>query len=124
MRVIVHLSDIHFGRVDPATIEPLASAISRRSPHLLAVSGDLTQRARRREFAAARAWLDALPYPRLAVPGNHDLPLWPGWRRAFRPLRRFRRAFGPEMPVYRDGDLAVIGVNTARAGTVMSGRLS
>ena len=39
MRVIVHLSDIHFGRVDPATIEPLASAISRRSPHLLAVSG-------------------------------------------------------------------------------------
>ena len=92
MRVIVHLSDIHFGRVDPATIEPLASAISRRSPHLLAVSGDLTQRARRREFAAARAFLDALPFPRLVIPGNHDVPLHNVFTRFLTPLARYRHA--------------------------------
>ena len=39
MRTIVHLSDIHFGRLDPATVPPLREAISRLTPNLLGVSG-------------------------------------------------------------------------------------
>src|SRR4051812_14375682 len=109
MRRIAHLSDLHFGAEDPAVAAALVADLAAFAPDLVLVSGDLTQRARARGSAAARAWLDPLPYPRLAVPGNHDLPLWPVWRRAFRPLRRFRRAFGPEMPVHRDAELAVIG---------------
>src|SRR6476660_1479279 len=112
MRVVVHVSDIHFGRVDPATIEPLANAIIRRSPHLLAVSGDLTQRARRREFAAARAFLDGLPFPRLVIPGNHDVPLHNIFTRFFTPLARYRDAITDDLsPVYRDDEIIVVGVN-------------
>src|SRR3954452_24849258 len=125
MRVIVHLSDIHFGRVDPATIEPLASAISRRSPDLLAVSGDLTQRARRREFAAARAFLDALPFPRLVITGNHDVPLHNVFTRFLTPLARYRHAITNDLsPVHRDDEMIVVGVNTARSWTWGEGRIN
>ena len=58
MRSIVHLSDIHFGRVNADVIAPLIDAIGKISPDLVAVSGDLTQRARSRQFAEARAFLD------------------------------------------------------------------
>src|SRR5581483_11593321 len=69
MRTLVHLSDIHFGRVDYSTINPLVEAVRGVRPDLVAVSGDLTQRARATEFEEARAFLDALPSPEIAVLG-------------------------------------------------------
>ncbi len=125
MRVVVHLSDIHFGRVDLTTIGPLTEAIFRLSPHLIAVSGDLTQRARRREFAAARAFLDALTFPQLVVPGNHDVPLYNVFTRFFTPLARYRHAITDNLsPVYRDEEMIVVGVNTARSWTWGEGRIN
>lgn len=125
MRVIVHLSDIHFGRLDPALVDPIQHAILRIAPDLLAVSGDLTQRARKREFLAARAFLDALPFPRLVVPGNHDVPLHNVFARFVTPLSRYRRFItGDLSPVYRDEDMVVVGVNTARSLTVGEGRIN
>ena len=75
MRTLLHISDLHFGRVDPATVEPLTAAIRALARNVVIVSGDLTQRARAAEFRAARAFLDALPRPQIVVPGNHDVPL-------------------------------------------------
>jgi 3',5'-cyclic AMP phosphodiesterase CpdA len=125
MRIIVHLSDIHFGRLNPSTVKPLADAITSVAPHLLAVSGDLTQRARRTEFAAAREFLDALPFERLVVPGNHDVPLYNVFTRFFAPLARYRRAITPDLaPVYRDDEIIVAGVNTARSLTWGEGRVN
>jgi 3',5'-cyclic AMP phosphodiesterase CpdA len=125
MRVVVHLSDIHFGRVDLATIGPLTEAIFRLAPHLIAVSGDLTQRARRREFADARAFLDALTFPQLVVPGNHDVPLYNVFTRFFTPLARYRHAITDNLsPVYRDDEMIVAGVNTARSWTWGEGRIN
>lgn len=125
MRTIVHLSDIHFGRLDPATVDPLRQAISRLAPDLLAVSGDLTQRARRREFAAARAFLDSLPFRRLVVPGNHDVPLHNIFTRFVTPLARYRHAITNDLsPVYRDEELIAVGVNTARSWTWGEGRIN
>jgi 3',5'-cyclic AMP phosphodiesterase CpdA len=125
MRTVVHLSDIHFGRLDPETVDPLRAAISRVAPDLLAVSGDLTQRARRTEFAAARAFLDGLPFPRLVVPGNHDVPLYNVFTRFLTPLARYRRAITDNLsPVYRDDELIAVGVNTARSWTWGEGRIN
>ena len=125
MRVVVHLSDIHFGRLDPASVAPLSAAISRLSPDLLAVSGDLTQRARRSEFVAARQFLDALPFQRLVVPGNHDVPLYNVFTRFFTPLARYTHAITSGLsPVYRDEEMIVVGVNTARSWTWGEGRIS
>ena len=125
MRVIVHLSDIHFGRIDLTTVQPLAAAISRIRPDLLAVSGDLTQRARRTEFAQARRFLDSLPFPRLVVPGNHDVPLYNVFTRFLRPLARYTHAITSNLaPVHRDEEMIVVGVNTARSWTWGEGRIN
>ena len=61
MRSIVHLSDIHFGRVDSSLVGPLIETINQIAPDVVAVSGDLTQRARSHQFKEARAFLDQLP---------------------------------------------------------------
>src|SRR5574338_538133 len=74
MRTILHLSDIHMGRIDPALVATLTATIRTVMPDLVAISGDLTQRARETEFLQARRFIDALGRPVLVVPGNHDVP--------------------------------------------------
>jgi 3',5'-cyclic AMP phosphodiesterase CpdA len=126
MRLIAHISDLHFGRHDMALVEALLAGLGQAHPDLIAVSGDLTQRARRREFAAARAFFDRLrPTPMIIVPGNHDVPLYNVVRRFARPLSRFDRLLGPSYrPFFRDDEIAVLGVNTARSLTFKNGRVS
>ena len=105
--------------------EALLEELRLRSPQLVAVSGDLTQRAREREFRAARAFLDRLPGGVLVVPGNHDVPLWDVVSRFARPLRNYRKHLTPDLaPFFHREDLAVMGVNTARSWTFKNGRIS
>jgi len=125
VRTIAHISDLHFGHEEPHVAEALLDDLARLAPTLVAVSGDLTQRARPREFAAARAFLDRLPAPALVVPGNHDVPLYDVVRRFARPLARYRHFISGDLnPVYRDDEMAVMGVNTARSLTFKHGRVS
>jgi 3',5'-cyclic AMP phosphodiesterase CpdA len=116
MRTIVHFSDIHFGRVDPRLVAPLVDAIRAAAPNLIAVSGDLTQRARRRQFQQARAFLDQLPPPILAVPGNHDVPLFNLPARFLDPYGGYRRHIARDLePIYQDEEVIAVGLNSARA---------
>src|SRR6185295_12950281 len=125
MRTIVHLSDIHFGRVNAHVIDPLIDAITKINPHLVAVSGDLTQRARSHQFAEARAFLDRLPQPQIVVPGNHDVPLHNVVARFAQPLTKYRRYITDDLrPFYHDEEIAVLGVNTARSLTIKGGRIN
>jgi 3',5'-cyclic AMP phosphodiesterase CpdA len=125
MRTIVHLSDLHFGRLDRRVIAPLVVAINELVPDLVVVSGDLTQRARRREFAAARDFLQSLDVPRLVVPGNHDVPLYDFVRRFLRPLNRYRELVTEELePIFMDEEMVVLGLNSARSLTFDRGRLN
>jgi len=91
MRTIIHLSDLHFGRVNQALLAPLQQCVAALQPDVLVVSGDLTQRAKTVEFQAARAFLDTLPGPQIVVPGNHDIPLYNLARRFITPLRQYMR---------------------------------
>jgi 3',5'-cyclic AMP phosphodiesterase CpdA len=125
MRRLAHLSDLHFGREDPILMRELLADLRRLEPSLVAVSGDLTQRARRRQFLTARAFLDRIPGPKIVVPGNHDIPLFNPVRRFLLPLHRWRRYIVADMdPVYIDSEMAVLGVNTARSLAFVNGRIS
>lgn len=125
MRRIVHLSDVHFGRVDERTVDCAIKAVNALEPDVVVVSGDLTQRARTREFLAARQFLDALPKPQIVVPGNHDVPLYNVIHRFVQPLDKFRRYITDEsMPKFIDDELAVIGINTARSLVIKGGRIN
>jgi 3',5'-cyclic AMP phosphodiesterase CpdA len=125
MRTIVHLSDLHFGRLDPKVVAPLIATIDALRPDLVAISGDFTQRARRSQFKAARAFLDALPCARLVVPGNHDVPFFDIARRFLRPLARYRRFISGDLePMYADDQIVALGLNSARSATFGRGRLN
>ncbi|MGH7178956.1 MAG: metallophosphoesterase family protein [Tepidisphaeraceae bacterium] len=116
MRTIAHISDIHFDRVDANVVEGLLRDIHEFAPSLVVVSGDLTQRGRRGQYQRAAVFLSRLPSSRLVVPGNHDISLFAIWRRMVCPLRRFRRFITPDLlPVFRDVEVIVMGINTARA---------
>lgn len=124
MRTLVHLSDLHFGRVHADLVEPLIAKIKELTPDVVAISGDLTQRARTREFEAARRFLDALPSPKIVVPGNHDVPLYNVFAR-MRGLEKYRRHLGRDVePFYADDEIAVLGVNTARSLAFKGGRIN
>jgi 3',5'-cyclic AMP phosphodiesterase CpdA len=125
MSVVVHLSDLHFGRVDERLLAPLVTAVKAAAPDVVVVSGDLTQRAHESEFRAARDFLDRLPGPQVIVPGNHDVPLYNVLRRFVRPLARFREFIEADAsPRFVDAQLAVIGVNTARSMVIKNGRIN
>ncbi|HVF49941.1 MAG TPA: metallophosphoesterase family protein [Pyrinomonadaceae bacterium] len=125
MRTLVHLSDLHFGRIDESLIEPLATTVTELKPDVVVVSGDLTQRARSEQFKEAREFLDALPSPQIVVPGNHDVPLYNVVARFLQPLDKYRRYITEDLePFYADEEIAVLGVNTARSLTIKDGRIN
>ena len=125
VRTIVHLSDLHFGRVNPLLLDPLIRVVREVDPDLIAISGDLTQRARTYQFQEARAFLDALPKPRIVVPGNHDIPLHNVFARFLEPLTKYKRYITDDLqPVYEDKEVAIVGVNTARSLVFKGGRIN
>ena len=120
VRSIAHISDLHFHMTDTAVVEALVDELNSNPPDLIAVSGDLTMRARSQEYRAARAFFDRLRAPILAVPGNHDITSYWLHERFLDPLGRWRRFIAEEPePVWVDDQIAVVGVNTtSRAGAL------
>lgn len=125
MRTIAHISDLHFGRIEPATLPALREALDALRPDVLAVSGDLTQRARKAQFIAARDFLNTLPGVPIIVPGNHDVPLFNLFARWLSPLGNYRRFISDDLqPCHVDPEVAVLGINTARSLTWKDGRIN
>lgn len=107
-----------------ATLEHLVADLKAQHPDHIAVTGDLTNIARREEFENARAWLEELGPPDMvtAIPGNHDAYV-PGAK------RRYTRLWAPWMAsddaefvghalfpfMRRKGNVALIGVSSAVA---------
>ena len=103
MTLVIHISDPHFGQADPVVAEALLAELNALEPDLIAISGDLTQRARRSQFEAARAWLDRLFAPYLVVPGNHDIPMFDVIRRFAAPRERYMQYISSDLgPCYVD----------------------
>jgi 3',5'-cyclic AMP phosphodiesterase CpdA len=124
MKLIAHISDPHFGQADPMIAEALLDELNSSRPALIAISGDLTQRARRVQFKAAREWLDRLLVPHLVVPGNHDIPLYDVIRRFAAPRERYLKFITSDLcPTYVDDKLAVCGVDTTMSFTIKHGTI-
>jgi 3',5'-cyclic AMP phosphodiesterase CpdA len=124
MRTVAHLSDLHFGAADRALVRALVSCLREMSPDAVAVSGDLTQRARRAQFREAREFLDALALPLVVVPGNHDVPLFNVAARFLFPLAGYRRYISRERhPALHDEKVVILGADTTRRLTIKDGGL-
>jgi 3',5'-cyclic AMP phosphodiesterase CpdA len=88
--VLFHLSDIHFGLEDAGALAWVERCIAHEKPAAICITGDLTMRARRREFDAACRWISALGPPVMIEAGNHDMPYFNLVERFTDPFRRFR----------------------------------
>jgi 3',5'-cyclic AMP phosphodiesterase CpdA len=128
MATIAHLSDVHFGAHEPKVADAAEAWLLMHRPDLLIVSGDFTQRARVAQFKLASTWLNRLRsdgFNIIAVPGNHDVPLYDVFRRFARPLARYKRYISNDLcPWFENESLAVLGINTARSLTIKDGRIN
>jgi 3',5'-cyclic AMP phosphodiesterase CpdA len=124
LKLVTHISDPHFGSEDPAIAAELLREIKTLDPAVVAISGDLTQRARRAQFHAAKSWLEHLGIPYVVVPGNHDIPLYDVATRIFRPRDRYLDLITRDLePCFFDESLAVCGVDTTKTLTTKHGRV-
>lgn len=116
MTRLYHISDLHFGLEDRAALAWFADIVRREPPDAVLITGDLTMRARSREFAAACDWIGALDVPVTVEVGNHDLPYFNPVARFLYPYRRIR---GIEALIEREIDLPGLAIvplkTTARA---------
>lgn len=115
MSVLLQISDPHFGTEQAPVLAALTALAGQQRPDLLVLSGDITQRASADQFRAARAFVDQLGIPLLAIAGNHDIPLFNLAARFSQPYARFSAAFGENLePEHESPELLVLGVNTSR----------
>ncbi|HEY6133917.1 MAG TPA: metallophosphoesterase [Rubrivivax sp.] len=125
MTLLMHLSDTHFGTERPEVIEALVRLAQSQRPSAIIASGDITQRARSSQFAAAKRFIDRLGAPALVIPGNHDLPLFNLPMRLLAPYAGFQRAFGPSLDPRQMLERAwIAGVNTTRRWRRKHGEIS
>ena len=121
--ILIHASDIHFGRRHhPPAADAFLRAIHDLHSDVVVVSGDFTQRAKVREYEAARDFLARFPdCPVVVTPGNHDVPLYRVWERAFAPYRNYRAYIAPELDsatVVAGATIVSLNSSTPYAGIV------
>ena len=119
------MSDIHFGAHRETLVESLVTDVAAQDPDLVVISGDLTQRARPKQFEQARSFLDRLSVPLLTVVGNHDLSLFNLPRRFLSETRRYEHHITPDLdPVVALPGLIAVGLDTMPAWRWKSGHVS
>ncbi|NBC88994.1 MAG: metallophosphoesterase [Alphaproteobacteria bacterium] len=111
-RLLFHLSDIHFGLEDTRAIDWVRAEIAERRPDAVAITGDLTMRARHREFNAAIHWITSLDVPVTVEVGNHDMPYYNLWERFTDPYRRYRRLRSALGRPFASDDVVLVPLNT------------
>jgi 3',5'-cyclic AMP phosphodiesterase CpdA len=122
---VFHCSDLHFGSpAVPEQYEALEALIQERRYDVVAISGDLSQRARAGEFQRARAFIKHAERVSkvIVVPGNHDVAWW------FSPLglgddrqllKKYRAYISEDIePVLRVPGATFVGVNTSHGITL------
>ena len=133
MLTVLQASDVHFGRHHrPRAAMGFVELARRVAPDVIVLAGDLTQRAKIREYEQARAFLRDLQdgplsnVPLVVTPGNHDVPLYRIHERLFAPFRNYRAFISSELDtVTRVGGAVLVALNSADPhGAIVNGRIT
>ena len=122
--MLLHLSDLHFGTEHSVITDALIQLCKQLPLEAIAISGDLTQRARRAQFQAFHDFFDSLGIPWIVVPGNHDIPLYHLPRRILNPFGRYTKIFGSPEKTLETQHFYLVGVNSISPKHHTQGRLS
>ena len=117
---VFHCSDLHFGHpAVPEQYEAMEALIAEYKYDIVAISGDLSQRARSGEFQRARAFIRSAEKTSkvICIPGNHDV-VW--WKAPFelgdesKMLENYRKFIAEDIePVLRVPGATFAGLNTS-----------
>jgi 3',5'-cyclic AMP phosphodiesterase CpdA len=117
---LFHCSDLHFGHpAVPEVYEAMEALIQDRLYDVVAISGDLSQRARSGEFQRARAFIKHAERVSkvICIPGNHDVQWWKapfGLGDEADLFATYRRYISEELePVLRVPGATLAGLNTS-----------
>ena len=129
MRTLIHVSDLHFGRIDRKIANQMVKTFINIKPDMVVVSGDFTQRAKIAQFISARSFLNNFKKANIkyfAVPGNHDVePFSKPINRIFKPFHTYKKYISEDLePMYCDDEIALAGINTARASNLKNGNIN
>ncbi len=124
---VLHCSDLHFGHpAVPEQYEAIEALIQDRHYDVVAISGDVSQRARAGEFQRAREFIRQAQRvsQTIVVPGNHDVAWW------FAPLgigdpgrlySKYRMYVEANLePVLRVPGATFVGLNTSHGITMQT----
>ncbi len=109
---LFHISDVHFGVEDAGALAAVAQAVAAERPDAVVCTGDLTQRAKHSEFAAAQAWFAGLGVPVVLEVGNHDMPYYNPWERFIDPFRRYNRLNAAVGSAFASTDVVLVPLRT------------
>jgi 3',5'-cyclic AMP phosphodiesterase CpdA len=122
---VFHVSDLHFGwPAVPEQIDAIEHIIHESRFDVVAISGDLTQRARSGEFQRAAAFIrDARKVSKvITVPGNHDVAWWRaplGFGDKAEVYENYRKFIDRNLePVLNVPGATFVGINTAHGVTL------
>ncbi len=122
---IIHVSDPHFGTEDQKIKNDLIAEINRQTPDIVIISGDLTQRALKKQFLQAKDMIDSILFPKIVIPGNHDIPAYNIFERFISPLRKFNKYISAERyPKFDAENISIIGVNTSTPFRSQRGKIT
>ncbi|MBA2653147.1 MAG: metallophosphoesterase [Tatlockia sp.] len=122
---IIQISDLHFGMHNPTIIDAFLKDIEVLKPELVLISGDLTQRAKEQQYKLLLDFLKKLSIPFLAVPGNHDIPLFNPISRLFQPFKHYKKYISSELEShFRNEEVNILGVNSVDQYKIKDGKLS
>ncbi|HEX4681114.1 MAG TPA: metallophosphoesterase [Gemmatimonadaceae bacterium] len=121
---LFHCSDLHFGHpAVPEQYEAIEAIIQTRKFDVVAISGDVSQRARAGEFQRAREFIkkaDRISHT-IIVPGNHDVAWWYaplGLGDAHKMYAKYEAYISKELePVLRVAGATFVGLNTSQGVT-------
>ncbi|WP_130931778.1 metallophosphoesterase [Pseudomonas sp. Sample_24] len=129
MTSLLHISDTHFGTELPLVVQAFESHVKAHGADLVLFSGDITQRARRAQFASAQAFIQRIKdygIPQvLTIPGNHDIPLYNLLARVFSPYGNYHRYIDSNLaPIFENDDALIIGLNTTHPSRRKAGKVT
>jgi predicted MPP superfamily phosphohydrolase len=122
--MLLHLSDLHFGTEHSLITDALTQMCNMLPLEAIAISGDLTQRARRIQFQAFYDFFDSLGVPWIVVPGNHDIPLFHLPRRMMNPFGHYEQIFGATETTLETEHFYLVGVNSVSPKHHTQGRIT
>ncbi|WP_338033753.1 metallophosphoesterase family protein [Legionella antarctica] len=99
--------------------------IALSKPDLIIISGDLTQRARTKEYQQLSKFLNYFTMPLLIVPGNHDIPLYNPFKRFLHPFKNYIQYVSSQLEAsFSTEEVNILGVNSATPFKIKDGNLS